>query len=371
MPPPALPAPIVAVNASASASHVIHRIRLTRRSWHTSASPSDHPVDNFPRSADTPFAQFAVRAGRRPTLRSDLVTSVTVRVPAKVNLQLAVGPIRDDGYHDLVNVFHAVSIFDEIVASEGTALTVRVEGHGADQVPDGGDNLAVRAAHALATHAGRPYGASLLIRKNIPVAGGMAGGSADAAAALVACNELWGLGLSRDDLMEIAADLGSDVPFALLGGTAVGTGRGEKLTPLEVGGVFHWVFALADGGLSTPKVYRECDRMREATGMRVGWPEPSEDLLAALRDGDSVRLGKAISNDLQPAAIMLRRSLARTLEAGHEALGGIVSGSGPTCAFLARSPEHAAELAVSLTAAGVCRAAVIGDGPVPGATVGS
>jgi 4-diphosphocytidyl-2-C-methyl-D-erythritol kinase len=296
---------------------------------------------------------------------------VTVQVPAKVNLQLAVGPLRDDGYHDLVNVFHAVSIVDEVVAAEGAGLTVRVEGHGADQVPGDGDNLAIRAAQALAARAGRSYGASLVIRKSIPVAGGMAGGSADAAGALVACNELWGLGLPREDLMEIAADLGSDVPFALLGGTAVGTGRGEKLTPLEVGGTFHWVFALADGGLSTPEVYGECDRLRAAAGERVGWPAAAESLLAALRDGDPVRLGKALANDLQPAALMLRRSLARTLDAGRDALGGIVSGSGPTCAFLARSAGHANELAVTLEAAGVCRTAVTAYGPVPGATVGS
>lgn len=155
------------------------------------------------------------------------MNSVTVRVPAKVNLQLAVGPLRDDGYHDLVNVFHAVSIFDEVTATAETGMSVRVEGEGADQVPDDDDNLAIRAALALAGHAGRSYGVNLVIRKAIPVAGGMAGGSADAAAALVACNELWGLGLPTEDLLEIAADLGSDVPFALLGGTAVGTGRGS------------------------------------------------------------------------------------------------------------------------------------------------
>lgn len=213
------------------------------------------------------------------------MNSVTVRVPAKVNLQLAVGPLRDDGYHDLVNVFHAVSIFDEVTATAKTGMSVRVEGESADQVPEDHENLAIKAALALAGHAGRSYGVNLLIRKSIPVAGGMAGGSADAAATLVACNELWGLGLPLEDLMEIAADLGSDVPFALLGGTAVGTGRGERLTPLDVAGTFHWVFALADGGLSTATVYAECDRIRQATGERVAWPRTAEPLLAALREG--------------------------------------------------------------------------------------
>ncbi|MGC5016674.1 4-(cytidine 5'-diphospho)-2-C-methyl-D-erythritol kinase [Streptosporangium sp. DT93] len=296
------------------------------------------------------------------------MNSVTVRVPAKVNLQLAVGPLRDDGYHDLVNVFHAVSIFDEVTATAETGMSVRVEGESADQVPEDGDNLAIRAASALAGHAGRSYGVNLVIRKAIPVAGGMAGGSADAAAALVACNELWGLGLPLEDLMEIAADIGSDVPFALLGGTAVGTGRGERLTPLEVSGTFHWVFALAEGGLSTATVYAECDRLRRATGEQTPWPRVSEPLLAALRAGDAEALGAGLGNDLQPAAVMLKGSLARTLAAGREygALGSLVSGSGPTCAFLAGSEAHAGELAASLKEADVARDVIVAHGPVPG-----
>ncbi|MGJ6961006.1 4-(cytidine 5'-diphospho)-2-C-methyl-D-erythritol kinase [Streptosporangium sp. G11] len=299
------------------------------------------------------------------------MNSVTVRVPAKVNLQLAVGPLRDDGYHDLVNVFHAVSIFDEVTATAKTGMSVRVEGESADQVPEDRENLAIKAALALAGHAGRSYGVNLLIRKSIPVAGGMAGGSADAAAALVACNELWGLGLPLEDLMEIAADIGSDVPFALLGGTAVGTGRGERLTPLEVAGTFHWVFALADGGLSTATVYAECDRLRQALGERVAWPRAAEPLLAALREGDAQTLGAELCNDLQPAAVMLRGSLARTLDAGrdHGALGSLVSGSGPTCAFLARSEAHAGELAAFLKDAGVARDVITAHGPVPGPVI--
>jgi 4-diphosphocytidyl-2-C-methyl-D-erythritol kinase len=299
------------------------------------------------------------------------MAAITVRAPAKVNLQLAVGPLRDDGYHDLVNVFHAVSLFDEVTAAESQSLTVRVEGESADQVPADDDNLAIRAARALAARAGRAYGVSLVIRKSIPVAGGMAGGSADAAAARVACNELWGLGLPLEDLMEIGADLGSDVPFALLGGTAVGTGRGEKLASVETTGAFHWVFALAHGGLSTPEVYGECDRLREMAGENVAWPVASEPLMTALRDGDAHGLGKALANDLQPAAIRLRGSLARTLQAGRErgALGAIVSGSGPTCAFLAESEAHALSLAEILSGVDVCRGVVTAEGPVRGASI--
>jgi 4-diphosphocytidyl-2-C-methyl-D-erythritol kinase len=295
--------------------------------------------------------------------------SVTVRVPAKVNLQLSVGPRRDDGYHDLVNVFHAVSLFDEVTAAEADTVTVTVEGTGAGSVPLGDDNLAVRAVRALARQTGTPYGAALRIRKTIPVAGGMAGGSADAAATLVACNDLWSLGLARDDLLEIAAELGSDVPFALIGGTAIGTGRGEVLTPALVTGRFHWVFALDHAGLSTAAVYAEADRIRDTTSWRPAPPELDDKLMAALRAGDAAALGQSLTNDLEPAALLLRRSLARTLATGrrHGALGAIVSGSGPTCAFLAESEPHAHSLADAL--ATICDAALIAHGPVPGTTI--
>ncbi|HEX4817048.1 MAG TPA: 4-(cytidine 5'-diphospho)-2-C-methyl-D-erythritol kinase [Nonomuraea sp.] len=299
------------------------------------------------------------------------MSSVTVRVPAKVNVQLSVGPLREDGYHDLVNVFHAVSIFDEVMAKESDSITVSVSGRWSEQVPADDSNLAIRAARALAKHAGRSYGAELVIHKDIPVAGGMAGGSADAAGALVACNELWGLGLPFDDLMEIAGDLGSDVPFSLLGGTAVGTGRGEQLSELPTGGTFHWVFALANGGLSTASVYAECDRLRSDSATEVPWPQLNDSLLEALGTGDAYALGSHLSNDLQPAALNLRPELAPTLEAGrqHGALGAIISGSGPTCAFLAIDALHARDLATSLIATGATPTAVPAHGPVRGATV--
>ena len=296
------------------------------------------------------------------------MTVSTVRVPAKVNLQLSVGPVRDDGYHDLVNVFHAVSLHDQVTVTPADALRVSVEGP--EGVPAGPDNLAARAATLLARHIGVEPAVAVHIRKDIPVAGGMAGGSADAAAALVACDALWGCALDRDTLLELAAQLGSDVPFALVGGTAVGLGRGEQLTPVEVTGEFHWVFGYADGGLSTPAVYAECDRLR-ATGGPLPWPRVSDDLMAALKTGDAAGLGRALRNDLQEAALSLRPPLGDALAAGRDlgALGSIVSGSGPTCAFLAESADHATVLASGLGASGLFASVRRAVGPVGGAAL--
>jgi 4-diphosphocytidyl-2-C-methyl-D-erythritol kinase len=259
-----------------------------------------------------------------------------------------------------------------------------VTGEDADAVPTGPANLASKAVTALARATGRRgrerSAVRIEIRKRIPMAAGLAGGSADAAAALVACNELWRTGLSQNDLCEVAAGLGSDVPFALIGGTAVGRGRGEQLTAALVAGTYHWALAFAAGGLSTPEVYAACDRLRasRAAGGGDGTvsaaafdPELSGPLMTALRSGDPAAVGPALANDLQPAAITLRPELRRALTEGreHGALGAIVSGSGPTCAFLARDARHARDLAVSLTGAGICRGVAVASGPVPGAAV--
>ncbi|MDN3352477.1 4-(cytidine 5'-diphospho)-2-C-methyl-D-erythritol kinase [Actinomadura sp. DC4] len=295
------------------------------------------------------------------------MTVTTVRVPAKVNLELSVGPVREDGYHDLVNVFHAVSLFDSVTVTPAEELSVSVEGP--SSVPTGPDNLAARAATLLADHVGvRPH-VALHIRKDIPVAGGMAGGSADAAAALVACDALWESRLGLETLLELGAEIGSDVPFALLGGTAVGLGRGERLTSVEVTGEFHWVFGYADGGLSTPAVYAECDRLRAAGGGPQHWPRVSDDLMTALKTGDAAGLGRALDNDLQPAALSLRPALGEALAAGRAlgALGSVVSGSGPTCAFLASSAAHADELAAALADTPHFAQVRQAHGPVPGA----
>lgn len=308
------------------------------------------------------------------------MNAVTVRVPAKVNLQLGVGPLRDDGYHDLVNVFHAVSLFDEVTAASAGRLEVSVQAAPYSRVAVGGvpadeDNLAARAARLVAARLGVEPRVSLRIRKAIPVAGGMAGGSADAAAALVACARLWDDRddpvLTRDDLMELGAEIGSDVPFAVLGGTAVGVGRGEQLTSALTRGTFHWVFATADGGLSTPAVYAECDRLRETRGDPAPRPSVSAELMTALATGDAKGLGAALTNDLQEAAVSLRPSLERVLDTGRDfgAVGALVSGSGPTCAFLAETEEDAAGLADGLDGAGVAAQVLRASGPVPGATV--
>ncbi|MFJ7334900.1 4-(cytidine 5'-diphospho)-2-C-methyl-D-erythritol kinase [Streptomyces sp. NPDC101110] len=295
--------------------------------------------------------------------------SVTVRVPAKVNVQLGVGAARPDGYHDLANVFLAVGLYDEITVTPADELRVTCDGPDADQVPLDRTNLAARAAEALAARYGRSPGVHIHIAKDIPVAGGMAGGSADGAGALVACDALWGTGASRDELLDICAELGSDVPFSLVGGAALGIGRGEQLTPLEVGGTFHWVFAMAGRGLSTPAVFREFDRLGEGTDI----PEPvaSGELLAALAKGDPDALAAAVSNDLEPAALSLFPELAGTLAAGRAAgaLTALVSGSGPTTAFLVRGPEAAAAVAQALLTSGTCRTVRTASGPAPGATV--
>ncbi len=296
--------------------------------------------------------------------------SVTVRVPAKVNVQLAVGAARPDGFHDLANVFLAVGLYDEVtVAASPGGPRVTCEGPDADQVPLDRTNLAVRAAEALAARHGISPDVHLHITKDIPVAGGMAGGSADGAGALLACDALWGTNASRDELLDICAELGSDVPFSLVGGAALGTGRGEKLRALETGGTFHWVFAMAARGLSTPAVFREFDRLAE--GVDIPEPVASEELLGALAEGDPDALAAAVSNDLQPAALSLFPELADTLAAGRSAgaLAGLVSGSGPTTAFLARDPESALNVAEALRSSGTCRAVRVASGPAPGATV--
>jgi len=296
---------------------------------------------------------------------------VTVRVPAKVNLALSVGPLRADGYHDLATVFHAVGLFDEVIATESEALALTCEGEGAAEVPLDATNLAWRAAVLLARVTGRPPAVRLHLAKGIPVAGGMAGGSADAAGALVACDALWGTGLSREELHALAAQLGSDVPFALYGGTAIGTGRGEQITPVLARGEFHWIFAFAHEGLSTPAVFRELDRLREQAGEQAPTPGIDEELLRALGAGDCAALGAALRNDLTRPATSLRPDLRATLQAGRDAgaIGTLLSGSGPTCAFLAVDAVAAATVASALEAAPSVRAVRRALGPAVGAHV--
>jgi 4-diphosphocytidyl-2-C-methyl-D-erythritol kinase len=295
--------------------------------------------------------------------------SVTVRVPGKVNLHLAVGDRREDGYHELTTVFQAVSLVDEVTVRNADVLSLELVGEGAGELPTDERNLAWRAAERLAEHVGRAPDVSIMIDKSIPVAGGMAGGSADAAAVLVAMNSLWELALPRRDLRMLAAQLGSDVPFALHGGTALGTGRGEELATVLSRNTFHWVLAFADSGLATPAVFAELDRLREVGDPpRLDEPGP---VLAALAAGDPEQLAPLLGNEMQAAAVSLDPGLRRALRAGVEAgaLAGIVSGSGPTCAFLCASETSATDVCAQLSGAGVCRTVRVVTGPVPGARV--
>lgn len=294
---------------------------------------------------------------------------VRVRVPAKINLALGVGAVADDGYHPLTTVFQAVSLYDElyVVEDEPGRLTLDLTGEGAGEVAVDDSNLAIRAARLLAERFGGPerFGANLYLKKSIPVAGGMAGGSADAAAALLACSVLWDLDVDPDELRELGAELGADVPFSLLGGTAIGRGRGDELVPVLTRGCHHWVLAFADFGLSTPAVYRRFDELRPEGGS-LAMPEQ---LMSALTGGGSVALAEALHNDLAEAAIDLEPSLQSLLDTGlkHGALAAMVSGSGPTCAFLCRDEAAAVDVSNRLARADVARAVRRVTGPVPGA----
>lgn len=303
-----------------------------------------------------------------PPVRSPGI--VRVRVPAKVNLHLSVGPLRPDGFHDLVTVFHAVDLTDEVATAPADRLSLSLAGEGSADLPLDDGNLAWRAAALLAETAGVPARAALHIDKTIPVAGGMAGGSADAAAALLSCARLWDLDAGPVELTALAARLGSDVAFPLLGGTALGTGRGEILEPVDCAAPLHWVFALADFGISAGAAYRELDRLR-AAGRAPAPAGPPDRLLAALADGDVEKVARALVNDLEPAAESLAPALRATLAAGRDrgALAGIVSGSGPTCAFLCPDADAAAQLAAELTADGITRASRVARGPAAGAKV--
>jgi 4-diphosphocytidyl-2-C-methyl-D-erythritol kinase len=295
---------------------------------------------------------------------------VRVRAPAKINLTLRVGPVRADGFHPLATVYQAVSVYEEVAATpaEPGVFEVEVRGEGSAAVPQDHHNLAVQAARLLARDSGLidEVGVSLVIDKAVPVAAGLAGGSADAAATLLACSLVWGLGLGPQDLLPVAAELGSDVPFALIGGTALGSGHGELVMPALSQGTYHWALAFADRGLSTPAVYRRYDELGPTA------PDPFEvstELMNALRSGDPRLLGQQLINDLERPAVDLMPGLRRLLQTGRElgAVGALVSGSGPTCAFLARDEAAAHRLTVELSASGLCRTSRYASGPVPGA----
>lgn len=298
-----------------------------------------------------------------------MTKSVTVRVPGKVNVYLGVGPREFSGYHDLATVFQAVGIYDEVTVSPADSLTISGLGSFADRIPTDETNLAWKAAELVARACGEEPNIHIQIDKSIPIAAGMAGGSADAAATLIACDAYWNAGIPRDQLDAMAATLGSDVPFMMHGGCALGIGRGDVLSPVMTRGSFHWVFATFDDGLSTAQIYEKTDDMR---GLEFeGEPEVPTELLSALARGDAPALGRLLHNDLQLAAVTSRPQLGRVLEQGIDlgALGAIISGSGPTCAFLVRDESSAIDLVVALKASGLVDDVLHTHGPVHGARV--
>jgi 4-diphosphocytidyl-2-C-methyl-D-erythritol kinase len=301
-------------------------------------------------------------------------TQVRTRAPGKINVFLSVGALQDDGYHDVATAYQAVSLYEDILAEPADDFSVRFTGPiDTSHVPVDGSNLALRAAKLVADRAGYRGGVRLTIDKQVPVAGGMGGGSADAAATLLAVDTLWATALGRDELLRLAAQLGADVPFAFAGGTAIGTGRGDELSPALAKGAFEWVLALSDDGLSTPAVYRALDEHRERYRSdippAVETPTVDANVLQALRAGNAELLAETLHNDLQAPAMRLAPSLAATLELGERsgALAGLVSGSGPTVAFLVEDSDAALDLQVELSASG--RHAVRATGPVHGARV--
>lgn len=309
---------------------------------------------------------------------------VVAKVPAKVNLQLSVGPLGDDNFHEVISVFQGISLFDDVTvatAPPGEGVKISIAGPitkstasaastaGINAVPTDSTNLAVIAAQLMIKNYDLPPDLIIKLKKEIPVAAGLAGGSADAAGVIVGLDALYELGLSRDEMESVGALIGSDVPFSICGGVAIGRGRGDQITPALAKGEYNWVLAISGQGLSTPAVYRECDRLRE--GLSITTPAVSEPLMQALRAGDAKALGKTLINELQPAACSLRPALRLVLDVGadYSALGGIVSGSGPTVAFLVSDDEHAMDLTVALSSSGVVSSVVRATGAVAGARI--
>lgn len=304
------------------------------------------------------------------------MTPTLVGAPAKVNLTLRVGPRRPDGYHQLATVFMAVGLADQVTCTplDDGRIVVDISGEGAALLPRDGTDLTGRAAALLRARYGHPgLGVHLQVDKAIPVAAGMAGGSADAAAALRGCNDAWDLGVDDDGLDALAAELGADVPFALMGGVAYGLGRGDKLVPLPCTGQYHWVLALAHEGLSTARVFAAHDALVAAVEATGDTPHSglaaTGNLVVALGIGDAARLGAQLANDLTDAAISLRPELGDTLRAGAAmpgVLGAVLSGSGPTCAFLC-DPDAAEDVAARLPALPQVAGTRLVVGPVGGA----
>lgn len=280
--------------------------------------------------------------------------AVTAQAPGKINPLLLVGPRRSDGYHELLTCFLAVNMTETVTVwpAEDFRVTIGGDAH-PDEVPLDGSNLVMQTARRVGEVVGRLEPVAVHIDKKIPVGGGMAGGSADAAATLLALDELWQAQLPTDVLRSIAADIGSDVPFLLEGGACVGRGRGEILRPVKSSQLW-WVVIPRPTPLSTPAMYHRLDELRANENVRL--PEDvSEAFLEALYEGDAESLGLLLHNDMQRSALAALPALAHTLESGVQAgaLGVLVSGSGPTVVWLARDRLHAEALSAGLAQRGM------------------
>jgi 4-diphosphocytidyl-2-C-methyl-D-erythritol kinase len=297
---------------------------------------------------------------------------VTASAPAKINLQLSVGALRADGYHDLVTVYQALNLRDDVTIferAEGMGVQCSVAGDFTNGVPNDDSNLAVKAVQLVAELVGSSCDLNIQITKRIPVAAGLAGGSADAAAALVAAAELYGYG---GDLQPLAEQLGSDVAFSLLGGTALGTSRGEVVVPVLARGEYCWVIMSSSNGLSTPRVYQKLDQLRDEGALREPLQlKPKNELLQSLLTGSAEQLAGHLTNDLQPAAIALAPRLQRLLDVAIEdgAIAALVAGSGPTCIALTKNYEHALDVAARVTGENLADRVLVATSPAAGTEI--
>ena len=279
--------------------------------------------------------------------------SILVRSPAKLNLSLAIRGRRSDGFHEIETVMVKLALWDTLRFTPRTdaeiSLTVRrISAEISEDIPSGPTNLVIRAAEALRHHAGIRFGADIVLEKRIPAEAGLAGGSGNAAASLAGLNQLWKLGLSPGTLREIAATLGSDVPFFLSSSTAaIARGRGEEIGSVPCRGPLHFVVVKPGFGLSTAGVYREFAAGHTFSTRSV------RPLVSALAKGSLCLLSKNLQNDLEPAAEriapQLREIRARLMDVCR--YGAMMTGSGSACFGVCGTAREATASAARLRAA--------------------